>query len=213
MNAKRTTNDLIRDLAARPVPAPWSPAATLGGMLSAVAVTLTLFWFAFGLRADLAEAIQRIPVQAKTVLPVALAILAVGLAFASARPGRAVTLWPLAIPVAFGAGMVVLRIAEGASSPLLMELVGKTAPACIASITLMSLLPLGAGLALARRAAPTRPELTGALLGVAAGAGIAAGYALHCSEDSPLFFMTWYSLAICIVTVIGGFAGGRLLRW
>lgn len=213
MNAKRTTDDLIRDLAARPVPAAWSPAATLGGMLSAVAITLALFWLVFGLRADLAGAMQQVPVLAKTALPVALSILAVGLALASARPGRRVTVWPLLVPLGLGAVLVAARIAQGSASPLMAELVGKTALACITSIMLMALLPLGAALLLARRAAPTRPALTGSLLGLAAGAGIAAGYALHCTEDSPLFFMTWYSLAICAVSVVGAVMGARLLRW
>ena len=63
------------------------------------------------------------------------------------------------------------------------------------------------------RTAPTRPVLTGALLGVAIGAGVAAGYALHCIEDSPLFFVSWYGLAIGIVGGVGGLLGHRLLRW
>lgn len=213
MNAKRTTDDLISDLAARPVPAGWSPAATLGGMIAAVGVTLILFWVVFGLRADLAEAVQRVPVQAKTILPVALAVLAIGLAFASARPGRRVMLWPLLVPLSLGAILVGLRIVRGSATPLMPELVGNTAAACIASITFMAMVPLGAGLLLLRRAAPTRPEMTGALIGLAAGAGIAAGYALHCTEDSPLFFMTWYGLAISTVTIVGAFLGRQLLRW
>jgi hypothetical protein len=213
MNAKRTTDDLIRDLAALPVPAGWSPAATLSVMTAAAAATLALFWVIFGLRADLAEAVQRVPVQAKTILPIALAVLAAGTAFASARPGRRVMLWALLVPLGFGAILVCLRIVEGSEAFLMTELVGNTAMACIASITLMAMLPLGLGLLMLRRAAPTRPELTGALIGLAAGAGIAAGYALHCTEDSPLFFMTWYGLAISTVTIVGAFLGRHLLRW
>ncbi len=213
MNAKRTTDDMIRDLSARPVPAGWSPATALGGMIAAAAVTLALFWVIFGLRADLAEAVRRVPVQAKTILPVALAVLAVGLALSSARPGRRVMLWPLLMPLGLGAILVGIRILTGSAAPLLPELVGDTAAACIASITLMGMLPLGVGLLLLRRAAPTRPELTGALIGLAAGAGIAAGYALHCTEDSPLFVVTWYGLAISTVTIVGAVLGRQLLRW
>lgn len=213
MKAKRTTDDLIRDLAARPVPSAWSPAATLGGMLVAIGAMLLLFWIVFGLRADIGEAVQRVPVLAKTILPIALAVLAAGMTFASARPGRRVMLWPLLVPLGFGAILVGLRMVEVSEASLMTELVGKTTMACIASITLMAMLPLGVGLLLLRRAAPTRPELTGALIGLAAGAGIAAGYALHCPEDSPLFFMTWYGLAISTVTIIGAFLGRHLLRW
>lgn len=213
MNAKRTTDDLIRDLAARPVPTGWSPAATLGGMIAAVGGTLMLFWAVFGLRADLGAALQSVPVQAKTILPVALAVLAVRLALSSARPGKRVALWPLLVPLGLGAVLVGLRIVRGSATPLMPELVGNTAAACVASITVMAMLPLGAGLLLLRRAAPTRPELTGALIGLAAGAGIAAGYALHCTEDSPLFFVTWYGLAISTVMIVGAFLGRQLLRW
>lgn len=213
MNAKPTTDDLIRDLAARPLPATWSPATTFGAMLGAAALILALFFLIFGWRADLGAAMQQGPVRAKTLLPVTLFLVAAGLALASARPGRQVSLWPLAVPLGLGAVLVGLRIADGTGATLMAELVGKTAPACLVSITTMAMLPLGAGLFLARRAAPTRPALTGALLGLAAGAGIASGYALHCTEDSPLFFMTWYSLAICAVTLAGAVLGARLLRW
>jgi len=41
----------------------------------------------------------------------------------------------------------------------------------------------------------------------------AALYALHCTDDSPLFVATWYSLAIAGVTVLGWAVGSRLLRW
>jgi hypothetical protein len=46
-----------------------------------------------------------------------------------------------------------------------------------------------------------------------AGGLAAALYALQCTDDSPLFIVTWYSLAIAAVTLIGTLAGRRLLRW
>jgi hypothetical protein len=64
-----------------------------------------------------------------------------------------------------------------------------------------------------RNAAPANPGLAGAIAGLAS-AGIAATlYASHCVDDSPLFVMTWYSLAIGVVTLIGYFAGRRWLAW
>lgn len=69
---------------------------------------------------------------------------------------------------------------------------------------------LGAAIALAS---------TGESLGQAAAimsafaAGVAAGYALHCTEDSPLFFVSWYGLAIAIVGTLGAWLGHRFLRW
>jgi hypothetical protein len=44
--------------------------------------------------------------------------------------------------------------------------------------------------------------------------GIAATlYASHCTDDSPLFVATWYSLAIGMVALVGYVIGSRVLRW
>ena len=213
MSPERSTEDLIRHLAARPVPGPFPGRLAVGGMAAAVIVALGLFWMVFGLRLDLVSAWSHLPVQAKTLLPLSLSGLAVWLALASSRPGRRLALWPLAIPVLLGVALVVRRLEQGPAATLLADTVGSTAFACLASITFMSALPLAAGIWALRRAAPTRPALTGALLGLAAGAGVAAGYALHCTEDSPLFFMSWYGLAIALVTSLGAVLGSRFLRW
>jgi hypothetical protein len=55
--------------------------------------------------------------------------------------------------------------------------------------------------------------LSGAAAGLGAGGLGAALYALHCSDDSPLFVAAWYSLAISIVAFAGASAGPRFLRW
>jgi hypothetical protein len=45
-------------------------------------------------------------------------------------------------------------------------------------------------------------------------AGLAATlYASHCTDDSPLFVATWYTLSTALVTMIGALAGSRLLRF
>lgn len=212
MTAKRTTDDLINDLAARPVPVPLSARSTLFTVLAALLPPLALFWLAFGLRPDLGAALLQVNVLAKTILPFGLALLAASLAFGSGRPGRQVRLWPLALPALAGLLLVGLRLAEGPDA-LLAEMLGQTAVVCMASITVMSAIPLWVALRFFQHAAPTQPVLTGGLLGLAVGAGVTSGYALHCTEDSPLFFMAWYVLAICTVTGIGAALGHRLLRW
>ena len=213
MTPRQTTEDLIRQLAASPAPRPFHAASAAVGMLALLAVALGLFWLVFGLRADLASAWSALAVQAKTALLLLLAILAVRLALGSSRPGERLALWPLALPVLLALLMVLLRVPQVPEGGLLPEMVGQTALACLASITLLSALPLAAGIVLLRRAAPTRPALTGALLGLAAGAGTASGYALHCTEDSPLFFVSWYGLATVIVALCGALLGRRFLRW
>jgi hypothetical protein len=41
----------------------------------------------------------------------------------------------------------------------------------------------------------------------------ACGYSLYCVQDNPLFFLTWYGVAILIAMAAGAAIGGRLLRW
>jgi hypothetical protein len=44
-------------------------------------------------------------------------------------------------------------------------------------------------------------------------AGLAATlYASHCTDDSPLFVATWYTIATALVTAIGALVGSRVLR-
>ncbi len=57
------------------------------------------------------------------------------------------------------------------------------------------------------------PALSGALAGLAGGGLGAAVYAMHCTEDSPLFWVTWYGTAIVVVTVASTLIGSRVLRW
>jgi hypothetical protein len=45
-------------------------------------------------------------------------------------------------------------------------------------------------------------------------AGLAATlYASHCTDDSPLFVATWYTISTALVTAIGALAGSKLLRF
>jgi hypothetical protein len=68
-------------------------------------------------------------------------------------------------------------------------------------------------LAILRRGAPASPLLAGAAAGLLAAASGSALYAFHCFDDSPLFVVTWYSLAAIPVVLAGAFAGRRLLHW
>jgi len=68
-------------------------------------------------------------------------------------------------------------------------------------------------LAALRKGAPSQPGLAGAVAGLAASGIAATFYASNCTDDSPLFVMTWYPLAILIVTAAGYVVGRTLLRW
>nr|WP_271570195.1 NrsF family protein [Bradyrhizobium sp. CCBAU 11386] len=45
-------------------------------------------------------------------------------------------------------------------------------------------------------------------------AGLAATpYASHCTDDSPLFVATWYTLAAALVAAVGALVGSKVLRY
>lgn len=212
MTQGRRTEDLIRHLASSPAPPPFRPDRAALALWAVLALGLAVFWLVFGLRADLASVWGQFGVQVKSGLPILLSLVALFLALRSTRPDARLPLWPLALPAGLALLLLLHRLSLG-TDQLLAETLGQTALACITSITLLSLLPLGAGLLLLRQAAPARPALTGALLGIAASAGAAAGYALHCTEDSPLFFISWYGLGIALLGACGAALGHRFLRW
>jgi hypothetical protein len=37
--------------------------------------------------------------------------------------------------------------------------------------------------------------------------------AVHCTEDDPLFFITWYGAAILTLALLGALLGRKLLKW
>jgi hypothetical protein len=94
-----------------------------------------------------------------------------------------------------------------------MRLVGKNSRVCMLAIPAMSLPLLAGALFGLRHGAPSHPALAGALAGLLS-AGLAATlYASHCTDDSPLFVATWYTIATTLVTAIGAYAGSKVLRY
>jgi hypothetical protein len=81
------------------------------------------------------------------------------------------------------------------------------------AVPLMSLPLLAAALIGLRHGAPARPAVSGAVAGLVS-AGLAATlYASHCTDDSPLFVATWYTLATALMAAIGALVGSRVLRY
>jgi len=97
--------------------------------------------------------------------------------------------------------------------PMMTRLVGKNWWICLMAIPLMSLPLLAGALIGLRHGAPARPAVAGAIAGMLS-AGLAATlYASHCTDDSPLFVATWYTVATALVSAIGALAGAKLLRY
>jgi hypothetical protein len=98
-------------------------------------------------------------------------------------------------------------------APMLARLVGNNSKVCMTAIPLLSLPLLAAALIGLRHGAPARPALAGAIAGMLSAGLAATFYASHCTDDSPLFVATWYTLATALVTAIGALAGSKVLKY
>jgi hypothetical protein len=208
------TDELIRALTADRAAEPQPPgrmlmlAAAAGFAVSAVAFAVWL-----GPRADVAAAATSVRFLFKPALMLALAVISGALLLRLMRPGAPVRLLALAAIPAVMAAAAAAELAALPPSRWLDALIGDNWYLCLSLIPLLSL-PLAAALLLAlRHGAPTRPAIAGAVAGLAAGGLAATLYAVNCTDDSPLFVATWYSLAIAAVSIACAIAGSRLLRW
>lgn len=210
------TDDLIHALAADGLkPARFGARDVALALGAGFAVSAVAFWLTLGPREDIREAMATIRFDFKILVMLVLAATCAVLTLRLAIPGQATrTAWliallaPAMLAVAVAMEMIVVHAPQW-----LTELVGSNSLDCLISIPLLSLPLLAAMLWALRRGAPTRPGLTGAVAGIAAGGLGAALYAVQCTDDSPLFVATWYSLALVIVGLLGACIGQRVLRW
>lgn len=164
-------------------------------------------------RADLATAAQSLLFSLKIALTVTLVVAMLAMVKASFRPEAGLPLAVLAIPAAILLFAVGHELATQVPGNYGTRLVGQNARFCLFWIPVMSIVPLGAFLAVLKAGAPADATRAGAIAGLAAGSVAALFYAFHCTDDSPLFVATWYTLAIGLVTAAGALAGRRLLAW
>jgi hypothetical protein len=95
----------------------------------------------------------------------------------------------------------------------LSKTAGTNSLVCLTYIPLIGIGPLAIFLFALRQGAPTRPPVAGAVAGLLAGGIAATLYAAHCTDDSPLFIGTWYTIAIAGLALLGAVGGNRLARW
>jgi hypothetical protein len=210
------TEQLIRSLAAdnthraRPV-----GYVLMLALLAAAPVSLLLFFTELGVRPDIMTAMRNPFFDLKFAVTLALAISAIAVALHLSRPEASLRGfgWYLLIP----AGLLVAGISGEMMmpqrAPMMTRLVGNNSKFCLTFIPVISLPLLLAALLGLRHGAPTRPALSGAIAGMLS-AGLAATlYASHCTDDSPLFVATWYTLATALVAAIGALIGARMLKY
>jgi hypothetical protein len=184
-------------------------------LLSAAPVSVAMFFAGLGVRRDVMAAMHNPFFDLKFAVTLALAISAMAVVLHLSRPEASLQGWawllliPAGLLVAGASGEMMLP----QRTPMMTRLIGNNSKLCLIAIPLMSLPLLAAALIGLRHGAPTRPAASGAIAGLAA-AGLAATlYASHCTDDSPLFVATWYSIATAAVAAIGALAGSRVLRF
>jgi hypothetical protein len=210
------TDELIEALAAEarqhaaPLSSVWWSAAGLAIILAAA-----VFFAALGPRPDIAAAAETPRFLFKFVYTIALAVGAFGLARALSRPGGT---WRKALPY-LATAPVLIAMAVVAELFLLppetwsAKLIGANSMACLTFISLIGIGPLAIFLLVLHHAAPARPAFAGAAAGVLAGAIAATFYAAQCTDDSPLFVATWYTIAIAGLAILGAAGASRFARW
>jgi hypothetical protein len=209
------TDDLIRALAADTARTMGSRTALMLGLVPSLAIAVLAVWLNLGIRQDILASLMTPVSVARFVLTGVLGIAAVRLALVLARPeGRETArLWPLAAVAAAALSLLAWAYVTTPAEARQMATVGKTMTTCLVTIPLLSVLPVASVLLALRRGATTAPAWAGFVAGLAGSGFAAAVYALHCTEDSPLFYVTWYGLAIMGVTLVSTVIGARFLRW
>ena len=151
----------------------------------------------------------------KFVITISLAVASSLVMYRIGRPGVPFRwwAWSLSVPLALIVGAAVFEISVMPPETWAAQMIGHNSRLCLTIIPSLSLGPLACFLLTLRHGAPSRPELAGGVAGLAS-AGIAATfYAANCDDDSPLFVLLWYPIAISVVVGIGALAGRKLLQW
>lgn len=210
------TDQLIRTLAADSAyrPRPMWLALTLA-LVSAAPITIAIFLWRLGVRPDVMTAMHNPFFDLKFAVTLGLAIPAIAISLHLSRPEASLRgwLWLLVIPVGLLVAGIAGEMMLPQRLPMMARLIGSNSRICLTAIPLMSLPLLAAALIGLRHAAPSRPALTGAIAGLLSSGLAATLYASNCTDDSPLFVITWYSIATAMVASIGALAGNRLLRF
>ncbi|HLI99542.1 MAG TPA: DUF1109 domain-containing protein [Bradyrhizobium sp.] len=185
------------------------------GLLAAAPISYAMFMTGLGVRPDVMTAMHNPFFDLKFVVTLALAMTAIVVSLHLSRPEASIKgwVWLLMIPIGLITAGIVSEMMLPQRVPVMTRLIGSNSRICLTAIPLMSLPLLAGALIGLRHGAPTRPALAGALAGLIS-AGLAATlYAAHCTDDSPLFVMTWYPIATALVVALGALAGAKILRF
>ena len=209
------TEDLISALAADGKQRPDPGRSLLVALVVGALIAGAAFFAILGFRHDIDSAMHTMRFGFKFVVTLSLAAAAICVVWRIGRPGVPVLLaaWALVIPIlllAMGVMMEMRMMPEETWAPRLM---GVNSMHCLLSIPAFSIPTLAALLYALRDSAPSNPAMAGAVAGLVSAGVAATYYASNCTDDSPMFVATWYTLAVAIVAAAGALLGSRLLRW
>lgn len=208
------TDELILSLAQKPAAPALHPGRIGLVMLAVTGLSIAVFLAVFGMRDGLPGLLAQPLIAAKTLLPALACLLALPVLLTLLRPeGRGSDLMRLLLPLALGAGLWGLGFALRPAAERFADATLFSVVECVGLILVIGAVPLGTAMRLLQRGATVRPVLAGALAGLVVGAGAAAGYSFFCLQDNPLFYVTWYGVAIALLTGAGAVMGWRWLRW
>lgn len=185
--------------------------ALAGATLAAAIV----FYIMLGPRPDFVMAAHTVRFLFKFVVMLMLGSAAFALVRALSRPGASVirpALWLIAAPAILGVAVAV-ELFVVPSDQWRTVWWGTNISICLTFIPAIGIAPLAVFLSALRHGAPTRPAVAGAVAGLLAGGLSATFYAAHCTDDSPLFVATWYTIAIASLALLGMILGPLIARW
>lgn len=186
--------------------------ALLSGLIGASMLLVV----AYGVRGDMPELLATPWFWIKVLFPLTILMSAQGITARLARPGAllgARRLILLALPV-LAIWLTSLGFLLLAPASLRLALIlGSTWQVCSLNIVLLSLPTFFSMFWAMRGLAPTRLMLTGASIGLVAGAQGVVVYTLYCTEMALPFWGVWYVLGMLTPTAVGALLGPRLLRW
>jgi hypothetical protein len=179
-------------------------AAAIGGVLVAL-----------GVRTDLLEHGLSAFMLVKLVFSLAIVVPAAIYLTRLARPGGerktrvVLTVFPFVAVMLLAAVSLILAPRSHWDAMIM----GDQWLECMLSIPIIAIVPFAVIIWAVRQTSPTDLARTGALAGLVAGGLSAAGYALHCADDSMPFVALWYCGTIALCTFAGWKLGPWLLRW
>ena len=210
------TDDLISRLAADRQTHRIAPGAALvAAVVVATVIAAVLLMTTIGPRPDIAQAAMTWRFDFKFVVTLVLAVSSFWLVRQAIYPEglSKAPLWLLLASPAVLLGGVAVELATLPGSAWLMSAIGKNSQLCLTIVPALGLVPLVLILWGLKQGAPTRPMLSGFFAGLLAGGIAATFYAANCTDDSPLFVLTWYPISILALGLVGALLGRVALRW